>query len=92
VNGGGEVIVCADPSILINAMLERGVPGNGVTLADNLLSYRNTPILEGVHSATATTGSIEGSLTGLKAAPPLQAGLMGVCLLATGIAWRKKYI
>jgi len=91
-SGGGEVIVCADPSTLINAMLGRGVPGDGVTFADNLLSYRNVVIMEGVHSATATTGSIGKSLEYLKASPPLQASIMVVCLLLAGIAWRKKYV
>lgn len=88
--GGGEVIVCADPSILINAMLGRGVPGDGAIFASNLLSYRGTALLESVHSATAATGSIGEALGHLKASPPLQAGIMGACLLVTGIAWRRK--
>jgi len=88
--GGGEVIVCADPSILINTMLGRGVPGDGAIFADNLLSYRNTAILESAHSATAATGGIGQALAHLKASPPLQAGIMGACLLVAGIAWRRR--
>lgn len=85
--GEGEVIVCSDPSLLINAMQGGDVPGENRGFVDNLMGYRGTILVD---SAASTATWDHAVLTGLRDAPLLQAGLLALLLFAAAFLWRKK--
>ncbi|MFB6296227.1 MAG: DUF4350 domain-containing protein [Halobacteriales archaeon] len=86
--GTGRVIAVGDPSLLINAMLER--PGNRA-FAENLLGSREAVLLD--HSHTADIPPLRLALLVLRDAPFLQAlvgalGIGAIGLWARGDAGR----
>ncbi|QSZ66438.1 DUF4350 domain-containing protein [Methanofollis aquaemaris] len=86
--GAGEVIVCSDPSLLINAMQGGDVPGGNRAFVGNLRSYRGAMLVDG---AASTATRDRALLAGLRDSPSLQAGLLAASLFAVAVLWRKKY-
>ncbi|WP_209629262.1 DUF4350 domain-containing protein [Methanofollis sp. W23] len=86
--GGGEVIVCADQSLLINAMQEGQVLGENRGFVENLMAYRGTLLIDG---AVSTATEDHAVLAGFRDAPMVQAGLLAAVLFAAAFLWRRKY-
>ncbi|QYZ77925.1 DUF4350 domain-containing protein [Methanofollis formosanus] len=86
--GAGEVIVCSDPSLLINAMQGREAPEGNRAFVENLRSYRSVMLVDGVTSAAARDRAV---LAGLRSSSSLQAGLLAASLFVVAVLWRKKY-
>lgn len=85
---GGEVIVCSDPSLLINAMQGKDMPGGNRAFVGNLLTYRGATLVDGAASTATRDRAV---LACLRGAPALQAGLLAASLFAAAVLWRKKY-
>lgn len=86
--GAGEVILCSDPSLLINAMQGEDAPEGNRAFVENLRSYRRVILVDG---ATSTAARDHAVLASLRGSTSFQAGLLAASLFVVAVLWRKKY-
>ncbi|TAJ43933.1 DUF4350 domain-containing protein [Methanofollis fontis] len=88
--GGGEVIVCADPSIFINAMQKHTAPEGNRAFVENLVSLKQNVLVSGDNSATERTSAFGSGFVALKCSPYLQAAVLCAVLAAAALVWTRK--
>jgi len=88
----GRIVVIADPSIFINAMLEPDQPGDNLACIRGLTRNNGTVLVDQMNSRTRDTEGISEILHLIRTTIPVNVLVLALLVLLVAVAWRRKMV